>query len=274
MQLNRQGIKPVIFERNRIGGLLWNANLVENYPGFVNGITGPDLVKLFQDQAQHLGVEVVMEEVIKAEFQDNKFRIATRMKDYMASILVAATGTAPITHSFGNLPENVGERIITEISPIFEIKDKHVVIIGAGDASLDYALNLSRHNRITILNRGTRIKGLKLLWERVERQPEISYFQEIEVTGADLNSEGRLTLQVNGEKKAKFECDYLITAIGRKPDYSFADESIMGNREKLIADNRLFLIGDLVNGSFRQTTIAVADGIRAAMVIGDLLEKG
>jgi len=253
---------------------LWNANWVENYPGFVDGITGPDLVRLFQDQAQRLGVEVMPEEVIKAEFNGEIFRIATKIRDYKASILVAASGTVPTTHMLGKLPEKVQERIFAEISPILDVKNKHIIIIGAGDAALDYALNLSRHNRVSILNRGIHIKGLKLLWERVQSNSKISYFQETEVVGVDLNGAGKLVVQAKQGKKEEFVCDYMITAIGRKPDYGFADESIMENRENLVNDKKLFLIGDLVNGSFRQTTIAVADGIRTAMIIGDLLEKG
>ncbi len=69
-------------------------------------------------------------------------------------------------------------------------------------------------------------------------------------------------------------CDYLLAAIGREPEYSFADPSIIDGLEKLLKDQKLFLIGDLQNGSFRQTTIAVADGIRAAMLIAQILEKG
>jgi len=273
MQLNRQGISPLVFERTRIGGLLWNANWVENYPGFVEGITGPDLVRLFQSQAERLGVEILQEEVLQASFEGNEFRIATKIKDYRASILVAASGTAPITIPLGGQSEDVRDKIFTEIYAIKDVQNKDITIVGAGDAALDYALNLSRHNRVTILNRGKKIKGLKLLWERVQRKSTISYFEDTELVSADLDDNDSLVLMTNQGKKKEILCDYLITAIGRKPDYGFADVSIIEKEEGLIKDGRLFLIGDLVNGSFRQTTIAVADGIRAAMVIGDFLEK-
>lgn len=274
MQLERQGISPLVFERQRVGGLLWNANWVENYPGFVEGITGPDLVKLFHDQAFRLGVKIVLEEVIKAEFQDGLFRIATKGLDYQSKLLVAASGTVPIEFSLEVSSEEVKERLLSEVGPISHVQDKQIIIIGAGDAALDYALNLSRKNRVTILNRGNRIKGLKLLWERVQKRSAISYFNNSEINSITLDDGGNLLLSGNREGgELKLTGDFLITAIGRKPEYSFAGDSIIEGRDQLEKERKLFLIGDLINGSFRQTSIAVADGVRTAMIIGDLLKE-
>lgn len=274
MQLERQGISPLVFERQRVGGLLWNANWVENYPGFIEGITGPDLVKLFHDQALRLGVKIVLEEVIKAEFQDGLFRIATKGLDYQSKLLVAASGTVPIEFSLEVSSEEVKERLLSEVGPISHVQDKQIIIIGAGDAALDYALNLSRKNRVTILNRGNRIKGLKLLWERVQKRSAISYFNNSEINSITLDDGGNLLLSGNREGgELKLTGDFLITAIGRKPEYSFAGDSIIEGRDQLEKERKLFLIGDLINGSFRQTSIAVADGVRTAMIIGDLLKE-
>lgn len=274
MQLERQGISPLVFERQRVGGLLWNANWVENYPGFVEGITGPDLVKLFHDQALRLGVKIVLEEVIKAEFQDGLFRIATKGLDYQSKLLVSASGTVPIEFSLEMSSEEIKERLFSEVGPISHVQDKQIIIIGAGDAALDYALNLSRKNRVTILNRGNRIKGLNLLWERVQKRSAISYFNNTEINSITLDDGGNLLLLGNREGgELKLTGDFLITAIGRKPEYSFAGDSIIEGRDQLEKERKLFLIGDLINGSFRQTSIAVADGVRTAMIIGDLLKE-
>jgi len=275
MQLERQGISPLIFERQRVGGLLWNANWVENYPGFVEGITGPDLVKLFQDQAHRLGVKIILEEVVKAEFQDGLFRIATKGMDYKSKLLVAASGTVPKNFSLEMSSEGIKERLFSEVGPISHVQDKQIIIVGAGDAALDYALNLSRQNTVVILNRGTRIKGLKLLWERVQNKSSISYYKDTEIKSITLGDGGELLLSgLQGGEELKLSADFLITAIGRKPEYSFAGDSIIEGRDQLEKEGKLFLIGDLNNGSFRQTSIAVADGIRTAMIIGNLLERG
>ena len=275
MQLERQGISPLVFERQRVGGLLWNANWVENYPGFVEGITGPDLVKLFHDQALRLGVRIVLEEVIKAEFQDGIFRIATKGLDYQSKLLIAASGTVPIDFSLEMSSEEIKERLFSEVGLISHVQDKQIVVVGTGDAALDYALNLSRQNKVIILNRGTRVKGLKLLWERVQKKSGISYFNNSEIKNITIDDGGELLLSgLKDGEELKLSADYLITAIGRKPEYSFAGDSIIEGRDQLEKAGKLFLIGDIKNGSFRQTSIAVADGIRIAMIIGDLLERG
>ncbi|MFV1949962.1 MAG: NAD(P)/FAD-dependent oxidoreductase, partial [Anaerolineales bacterium] len=131
MQLERQGISPLVFERQRVGGLLWNANWVENYPGFVEGITGPDLVKLFHDQALRLGVKIVLEEVVKAEFQDGLFRIATKGLDHQSKLMVAASGTVPIEFSLEMSSEEIKERLFSEVGPISHVQDKKIIIVGA-----------------------------------------------------------------------------------------------------------------------------------------------
>ncbi|MCJ7735347.1 MAG: NAD(P)-binding domain-containing protein, partial [Anaerolineales bacterium] len=93
MQLKRQGISALILERNRVGGLLWNANWVENYPGFPDGISGADMVGLFQEQADRLGVEIYHEEVVQTRYERGAFRIDTNLRELTANYLVAATGT-------------------------------------------------------------------------------------------------------------------------------------------------------------------------------------
>ena len=273
MQLKRQGIDPLVLERDHVGGLLLNANWVENYPGFVKGISGPDLVELFVKQSERLGVRIEKEEVLAVVFQDKKFRIVTDKREFQAQYLVAASGTAPKKLPDNLISADVVENIYYQVYPLIGHKNKDLIIIGAGDAAFDYALNLSRRNRVTILNRGSEIKALGLLVDRVQKDPGISYQSQTAVSRIFRNNKGRLTVAAQKEG-LEFECDYLLAAIGREPEYSFADPSIINEMETLLKDQKLFLIGDLQNGSFRQTTIAVADGIRTAMLIGQILEKG
>ena len=275
MQLQRQGISPLVFEGNRVGGLLWNANWIENYPGFVQGITGPELVELFQEQAQRLGVKITQEQVLSAAITGKTFRIATQTGKFQSNYLIAATGTLPNQLPFDKLPEEVQSRVYTEVYPLLELEGQTITIVGAGDAALDYALNLSQKNQVKIINRGSDIKGLDLLWDRVQLNPAITYLPGAEIIQAALNNKGSLALSIkHNERKLILDSDYLITAIGRKPNYRFAEKSIMVGIDKLVNDQKLFLIGDLINGGYRQTSLAVADGIRSAMIIGDLLKKG
>ncbi len=275
MQLKRQGIDPLVLERNRIGGLLLNANWVENYPGFVDGISGPELVSLFKDQADRLGVEIIEEEVLSVGFESKLFRIVTNKRKIKAQLLVAGSGTKPKEIAKDLMSEDVGKSLYYEVYPLIEEKNKDIVIIGAGDAAFDYALNLSGNNRVTILNRGSEVKALPLLLDRVLENKAIRYLIDIEISAITKTKSGKLNVLIGGPSPdLMIECDFLLAAIGRVPEYSFADPSIINGLENFLKDQKLFLIGDLQNGSFRQTTIAVADGIRTAMKIAQILEKG
>ncbi len=275
MQLIRQGIKPVVLERKQIGGLLLNANWVENYPGFVNGITGPELGRLFADQAQRLGIDVLEEEVINARFEKELFRIVTDKQEFKSRILVAGTGTKPRKLADDLFEGEFVGKVFSEVYPLLGKKEKQIVIIGAGDAAFDYALNMSKNNKVIVLNRGSKIKSLPLLFERIKTEPAIQYLPDTEVIRVSGSESGRLKIYATGpDQDSVFECDYLLPAIGREPEYSFADPSIMVVKDMLLKDQKLFLIGDLQNGSFRQTSIAVADGVRTAMIIDQILEKG
>jgi len=246
---------------------------VENYPGFVKGIPGPDLVKLFKGQAERLGVTILMEEVHSAHYEGDNFRIVTNLREIHAQILVAATGTTPKQLPDTLAGNEVQNLIHYEVYPLRNEKDKEFVIIGAGDAAFDYALNLSKRNKITILNRSSKVKALTLLVERVQKKSGIGYHSETPVSGIYLNDVEKVVVAAE-TKGLAFECDLVLAAIGREPDYGFAGKSIIERMENLLKDRDLFLIGDLQNGTFRQTTIAVADGIRSALLIAQILEKG
>ena len=275
LQLQRQGIPPLLLERHKVGGLLNNAYWVENYPGFVKGISGPDLVDLFRRQVERIGVIVTPEEVSEVEYQDNLFRIATDKREIVAKILVAATGTKAKNFSPGVFSGNLEGKIFSEVFPLLKEEGKNILIIGAGDAAMDYALNLAGKNQVIILNRGASIKGLSLLWDRVQDNDSIKYFPEMEIEKVVGSEKGSITvLARSGSMTKNFTPDYLLLAVGREPEFGFADARFIKQAEELQEQKVLYLIGDLQNGAFRQTSLAVGDGIRAAMEIENKLEKG
>jgi len=275
IQLQRQGIPALILERGQIGGLLNNAYWVENYPGFVESITGVDLADRIHQQAKRLGVIINREEVISVKYGGELFRIVTNKREISAKILVIATGTKAIKLSRGANLANQEGKILSEVFPIINEKRKTILIIGAGDAALDYALNFARDNQVILLNRGTEIKGLQLLWNRVQENESIRYYSEIEITKIDIVDPGKVSvITKSGNQESSFCVDYLLAAIGREPELGFADRELLNRVGELQDKKVLFLIGDLKNGEFRQTSIAVGDGIRVAMDIGKKLEKG
>ena len=145
---------------------------------------------------------------------------------------------------------------------------KRLVIIGAGDAAFDYALNLGKNNSVTILNRSDELKCLPLLWERVRENPRIRYFPDTEVRRISEAAGGGLMVKCRtAEGTCEYSADFLIAAIGRYPNVEFLSESQSIRPDNLASSGLLYKIGDVKNQIYRQTTIAVGDGVRAAMSI-------
>ncbi len=264
IQLRRYGIPFVLLEKERVGGLLWNANLVENYPGFPAGVSGPKLVRLIEEQASRVGVPVLQEHVLRVAILDNNkyhFSINTNKHTYHARHVVIASGTKPRPAPIP-IPAECSERVHSDVWPLLRESGKHIVIVGAGDAAFDYALNLTKNrNSVTILNRGRDVKCLRLLWERAQANPAIAYRAGCSVSGVEAEgTAGRL--RVRCEAGESLEADALLFAIGRVPQVDFLSTELLAQTHP-----GLHFVGDVKNGLYRQAAIAAGDGLRTAMEI-------
>jgi thioredoxin reductase len=268
IQLKRYGINARLFERDAIGGLLKNANLVENYLGFPGGISGPELVQLFDRQVRETSLQVTFEEVTRLHIEADLFQVETRSNVYHSSIVVIASGTKPRPLSLPDLPDRTNDKIFYEVYPLLSLSEKEIAILGAGDAGFDYALNLAKKNRVILLNRGETPQCLPLLWDRARMEPGIAYFENTTVTQIGYDPGNILRLDCSYPAGNRFFlADYMIVAFGRDPQCDFFTDRIKEKSEELIGKGLLYLVGDVKNGIFRQTSIAIGDGILAAMQI-------
>lgn len=266
IQLKRYGIEPLVLEKSHIGGLLVNANLVENYPGFPGGIRGADLVKLFESQLREVGVAVQFSEVVRLDWQEF-FIVETKERRFRSRIAVIASGTRPRRFTKIEIPTEAAERVFYEVHPIASVSGKRIVVIGAGDAAFDYALNLGRENEITILNRGRRKKCLPLLWERAEKSPRISYREDTAITAIKTSRDGLLLSAKSLGREWEIPADYVIVAIGRVSQLDYFSEGLIEKTSELEERGLLYFVGDVKNNLYRQVSIAVGDGVCAAMKI-------
>jgi thioredoxin reductase len=157
-------------------------------------------------------------------------------------------------------------RVFTEVWPLLKEEKKKIVIIGAGDAAFDYALNLSKkRNFVTILNRRETVKCLGLLFERAAREPQISYRAGVAVRQITADETAN-SLKIQCEAEA-IEADYVLFAVGRVPNLDFLSDEVRRREEELVASGRLYFAGDVKNELYRQVAIAAGDGLRAAMKI-------
>ena len=274
LQLKRVGISAHLFESAQIGGLLYNANLVENYPGFPRGVRGPKLVNLLKKQVEHIGVEIQHEKVISLEYNDEYFVVKTSEDTYLADVAVIASGTKPREFDNGLIELAAKKRVFYETRNLLDVIGEQIIIVGAGDAAFDYALNLARQNQVTILNRGMRIRALSLLQERARGNERIVYLEDVEVKRVYVSDDAYLSVDVLHQNNVEeMRASYILGALGRIPNLDFFAEEIVLQEKKLSAEGILYFIGDVRNGIFRQTAIAVGDGLRAAMEIEVFLRR-
>ncbi|MEW5940875.1 MAG: NAD(P)/FAD-dependent oxidoreductase [Chloroflexota bacterium] len=282
IQLKRCGLEPLLLERRELGGLLWNANLVENYPGFPNGVRGEKLIGLMKKQVERIGVEMKREEAVSVDLQAERFIVETNYAARAARYLVVASGTKSKPPPKIISPE-ARERVFTEVWPLAKMEEKQIIIVGAGDAAFDYALNLSKNrNFVTILNRGYSVKCLGLLFERAMKESHIRYLTNTAVTeirsveghwsnvARPLTSDLRLEIVCASET---FEADYVLFAIGREPNLDFLSDEARRRERELVESGRLYFVGDVKNGLYRQAVIAAGDGLRAAMQIYSVMRN-
>ena len=144
LQLKRYGITPIILEKNMIGGLIRNALLVENYPGFPEGISGLNLVHRFKNQLERASIPVCFEEVTLLDIEDGNFLIKTKKRVFSSQMVVVVSGTKPRGFTAFEIPEEVKDNIFYEIYPLLKVRDRTIVVVGAGDAAFDYALHLEK----------------------------------------------------------------------------------------------------------------------------------
>ncbi|MGD9140055.1 MAG: NAD(P)/FAD-dependent oxidoreductase [bacterium] len=275
IQLRRQEISPVVFEQDEVGGLLRNAYMVENYPGFPEGIAGPELVALMRDHLGRNDVEVRRERAVSLDYREDRYLLRTAGGGTICRVAVVASGTEPRKIPDLAIPDDIMDRVFYEVYPIRDVRDKNIAIVGAGDAAFDYALNLSRQNEVTVLARSAAPRCNHRLWEKAASSLHISLMTGIEVRKA-VGRGGKLLLSCSHLRRpgeTTVSVGYLVIAVGREPATHFFTRGLAEQSAYLTLRNKLHLIGDVRNGLYRQASISVGNGVEAAMHIAKHLRS-
>lgn len=277
--LRRAGLSPLHFEKGRPGGLVRNANLVENYPGFPRGIRGEELADLFVEQLGAVRGEVRQEEVKSVSAGAGLFHVSTDAGEYGARAVVLATGTSPRRTRIPGVRALIGKKAFYEIvsAPLDGNEGKKVLIVGGGDAAFDYALALRGRGHAAVVVARSEPRCLPLLRSRAEQAAvdvRVGYRPErLEEWGDGVALVCRTASGVR-----RLEGDLVLLACGREPNLSVLAAPLL-HRAKAAACPPatqvpgLYVAGDVVRGHNRQTGIAVGDGILAAMLAEEHLRK-
>ena len=260
VQLVRQGHEVQVFEHGRVGGTLWNAGMVENYPGFPGGITGRHLVRLMEQQLFDYVDRIIPESVSSIKIVNAGYEISGEIFDGV----ILCTGTAPKKAEFPGENELADAKLLHYGIEFLEHWHgaKDVGIIGGGEASIDMALSIFEAGmKPTIIHR-SEPRGIKSLLDNAKAEENIGW-HEGTVKEGRLH-ENKAVLALENEELA---FDLIVIAVGRQKTLP---ELIGFDIENMPAG--LLIAGDATRGGLGQTAMAVGNGVEAAIQMDKYLE--
>ena len=275
IQLIRSGIEVSVVTE-QIGGTIRNANLVENLVGFPKGISGEDYVELMEKQLENNEIPIIRERVKLISLEKEHYVIYTEESEIHSEYLIIGTGSKP-----SKLGINGEEEAFKKNKLFYEnfnarkvARGKEITVIGSGDVAYDYSLNLSKiAKKITIIQRSEETKSLPILQKRVEEDKKINIVTS-KIPYEIFTEEERIVLAIQTDKEiVEIQSDLILVAIGREPNIEFLSEALQEEYENPKEDSKLYFVGDVKKGNFRQISIAVGDGMKAAMEIVKKLSK-
>ncbi|HEY6953195.1 MAG TPA: thioredoxin-disulfide reductase [Bacteroidota bacterium] len=280
----RANLKPLVFEGPQPGGQLTITTEVENYPGFPDGIMGPEMMDLFRKQAQKFGADCQFKMVDEVDFSKRPFRLVVEGKEYFAHTVIVSTGASAKLLSLPSESEYMGYGVSAcATCDGFFFKNQHVVVVGGGDTAMEEATYLTKHAaRVTVVHRRNELRASKVMQERATKNPKIDFIWDsavVEVVG-EKNELGHK--KVNGVKiknlktgrMTDFKCDGLFLAIGHQPNTSlFKGQLEMDQVGYLITKPHstatnvpgVFAAGDVADPTYRQAVSAAGTGCMAAI---------
>tara|TARA_B110000014_G_scaffold263785_1_gene261786 strand:- start:1307 stop:2233 length:927 start_codon:yes stop_codon:yes gene_type:complete len=283
----RANLKPIVFEGVQPGGQLTITTDVENYPGFPEGIMGPELMDLFRKQAQRFGAETFFKNVDSVDFSKRPFEIKIADEKYLSDSVVIATGASARLLGLESESKLMGHGVSAcATCDGFFFKDKQVVVVGGGDSAMEEATFLTKFaTNVTIIHRRSEFRASKIMQKRVFDNPKINIIWNQEVIDmiGEPNDGGlkKAILKSADGKQTEFECDGLFLAIGHRPNSSFLNNQLETDDKGYIITKSdstetsikgVFACGDIQDTVYRQAVTAAGSGCMAAIEVERYLE--
>lgn len=281
----RANLDPVVLTGMELGGQVSLTHIVENYPGFPDGVGGSELVELFQKQAERFGTRVEFDTATEVDFSKRPYRVKTYNGEYLAETVIITTGATP---SHLNIP---GETELTGRGVSYcatcdgwFFKDKDVVVVGGGDSAMEEGLFLTRYaNSVTIIHRRDELRAGAILQNRAMNNPKIKFIWDTvltEISGEEAVQAVQLRNTKTGET-SEMATDGVFIFIGHKPNSQlFEDQLEMDERGYLKVNNLMrtsipgvFAAGEIADPTFRQVITSAGMGAAAAMQANHFLEE-
>ncbi len=276
----RAGLNPLLIASSvEAGGELMKTTEVENYPGFPNGLQGPELMESFRQQAERFGTEVLLDDVIEVDLTGTTKIVKTgNGKTFEAKTVILATGAAYRELGLPREKELSGYGISwCATCDGFFFREKTIAVVGGGDSAMEEATFLTRFaSKVYLIHRRDSFKASKIMQERALANPKIEVIWNTAI--AELLGEGKLTgvttrNLVDGTEK-QLDLDGLFIAIGNDPRVWLVENQLELTDEKFIkVDGRsskttlpgVFAAGDVIDPTYRQAITAAGSGCVAAL---------
>ncbi|MBX4205306.1 MAG: thioredoxin-disulfide reductase [Candidatus Doudnabacteria bacterium] len=280
----RAGLKPLVLAGLTFGGQLMLTTEVENFPGFPDGIQGPDLMQSFIKQAERFGAQLVYEDVVKVDFSQKPFTLSTGDHEYKAESVIITTGASTMWLGIPSEEKFRGKGVSScATCDGFFFKDKEIIVVGGGDSAMEEATYLTKFaKKVTILNRSENFRASRIMFERAQSNSKIE-FQTNKVVeeflGDNRLSAVKVRDTVSGEIK-ELPIEGAFIAIGHKPNTEMLKGQVELDEKSYIVPHEqtrtnipgVFVAGDVRDFRYRQAVTAAGMGCMAAIDAEKYLE--
>ena len=283
----RANLNPIVFEGNQPGGQLTITTDVENYPGFPDGVLGPDMMDLFRKQAQRFGAECFYKHVSKVDFSSSPFKVYVQDEEYLAESVIISTGASARMLGLEAEKELMGYGVSTcATCDGYFFKDKEIVVVGGGDSAMEEASFLTKFaSKVTLIHRRDEFRASKIMIDRVLDNPKIEIIKNAvvaDIFGSQKDGVSGILLKdtIDGNER-NFDCEGVFYGIGHKPNTDQFKGIIDLDDQGYITTNPgstltnvagIFACGDVQDSHYRQAITAAGSGCMAAIDAEKYLE--
>jgi thioredoxin reductase (NADPH) len=281
----RANLNPLVFTGNEIGGQVSISAEVENYPGFPEGLTGPEMVERFQKQAERFGARVEYAEVTEVDFDVHPFRIKSYDSEHEAKAIVIATGASARKLGVPGESEFTGRGVsYCATCDGFFFRDKEIAVVGGGDSALEEGVFLTKFaRRVRIIHRRDQLRAGQTLQDRARRNEKIEFVWNTVVT--EINGDGAVESvqlkDVHTGEVSTLETDGVFVYIGHYPNSQlFKGKLEMDDHGYILTDRRtrssvpgVFAAGEIADPIFRQIITSAGEGCKAALEVEKYLAE-
>lgn len=280
----RANLDPVVLTGMTLGGQVSITHIIENYPGFPEGLPGPELGELFKAQAERFGAQIVFDTATEVDFSKQPYTVKTYGAEYTADTVIIATGATPRHLEIPGEEEFTGRGVsYCGTCDGFFFKDKELVVIGGGDSAMEEGIFLTRYaTKVTVIHRRDELRASQILQDRAKNNPKVEFIWDTVPTaieGKDAVTEVKLENRKTG-KASEFKTDGVFIFIGHTPNTElFVDQLEMDEDNYLVANKYMetnkpgiFAAGEVADSHFKQVITSSGMGAAAAIQATRYLE--